>query len=528
MSPQQPITERNDSFMKHDHISFQEYNMDKVKLPNHIEELIPPDSMAHVVHEVVERIPMETFRSYYKGGGRSAFHPKMMTKVVLYAYTQKIYHGRQIERELYVHLPLMWLSGFQKPDFRTINRFRSERMKGLIDDLFKEILVLLVDEGYVQLEDYFVDGTKIEANANRYSFHWKKSAIRYREKLKENVDQLIAQIDGIAQEEQACDEEEEELTERVESKVQEWEERLHHNPEQKELKKAVKKMKGNYLVRSKKYDEQLAVCGERNSYSKTDPDATFMRMKEDHMKNGQLKPGFNLQVGSNNQFVLGYSIHQRPGDTRCLIPHLEEVKKKFEVKPKRLIGDAGYGSEENYAYLKEQRIQGLVKYNTYEKEQKRSFQKQIHHQQNWTYDEEKDVFICAAGKQLKFEKEIHKKTESGYLSTVRKYRCQECKDCPFFGDCTTSKEGRSTEWNRTYQTYKKQVKRRLKTNQGTELYSKRKIDIESVFGHMKHNRAFRRFHLRGLQKISIEWGLLCVAHNLLKKAAIDRNQRKTG
>ncbi|MED5078070.1 transposase, partial [Geobacillus stearothermophilus] len=126
--------------MKHDHISFKEYTMDNLSLPSNIADLIPRDNMAHVVHEMVERIPMETFLAYYKGGGASAYHPKMMTKILLYAYTQKMYHGREIARQLEVHLPLMWLSGFQKPDFRSINRFRSERMKDLIDDLFREMI----------------------------------------------------------------------------------------------------------------------------------------------------------------------------------------------------------------------------------------------------------------------------------------------------------------------------------------------------------------------------------------------------
>lgn len=156
--------------MKHHHISFKEYTMDNLTLPSNIADLIPPDNMAHVVHEMVERIPMETFLPYYKGGGTSSYPPKMMTKIILYAYIQKMYHGREIARQLEVHLPLMWLNGFQKPDFRSINRFRSERMKGLMYDLFREMITLLVADGYVNMEDYFVDGTKIEANANRYTF----------------------------------------------------------------------------------------------------------------------------------------------------------------------------------------------------------------------------------------------------------------------------------------------------------------------------------------------------------------------
>ncbi|GIW50150.1 MAG: transposase [Anoxybacillus sp.] len=427
--------------MKHDHISFKDYTMDNLTLPRNIADLIPPDNMAHVVHEMVERIPMETFLPYYKGGGTSSYHPKMMTKIILYAYTQKIYHGREIARQLEVHLPLMWLSGFQKPDFRSINRFRSERMKGLIDDLFREMITLLVADGYVNMEDYFVDGTKIEANANRYTFVWRKSSEKYREKLRKNVDQLIAHIDGIVAEERKEDTPSTLTPEDIRKKTEEWEERLKVEPNNQPLKQAVKKMKEDYLPRSEKYEHQLEVCGDRNSYSKTDTDATFMRLKEDHMRNGQLKPAYNVQVGSSDQFVLGYSIHQRPGDTRCLLPHLDAVREKYGVVPKHVIADAAYGSEENYVKLEEKNISALIKYNMYDKENTRKIKKNPHHQQNWTYIKEEDVWICANGKKLIRTGTTKQITESGHTSIIYHYQCHECEGCPFRSACTTSKYG---------------------------------------------------------------------------------------
>lgn len=512
--------------MKHDHISFKEYTMDNLSLPSNIADLIPPDNMAHVVHEMVERIPMETFLPYYKGGGSSSYHPKMMTKIILYAYTQKMYHGREIARQLDVHLPLMWLSGFQKPDFRSINRFRSERMKALIDDLFREIITLLVADGYVNMKDYFVDGTKIEANANRYTFVWRKSAKKYREKLQANVDKLIAHIDGIVAEES----EEQPDTppaftpQDIRQKTKEWEERLETEPNNKELKKAVKKMKEDYLPRSEKYEHQIQVCGERNSYSKTDADATFMRLKEDHMQNGQLKPAYNAQVGSSDQFILGYSLHQRPGDTRCLLPHLETIREKYGVVPDCLTADAAYGSEENYVKLEEKQITAYIKYNSYEKENTRKAKQNPHHQQNWTYDGEQDVWICANGKKLVRTGTSTQTTESGYTSVIQHYQCHECEGCPFRSACTTSKYGRTTQWSPVYHEQKQKARKRLESEEGRVRYRQRKIDIESVFGQIKQNRGFRRFVLRGLPKVSIEWGLICVAHNLLKKAARDKQK----
>ncbi|GGJ77885.1 transposase [Anoxybacillus voinovskiensis] len=512
--------------MKHHHISFKEYTMDNLTLPSNIADLIPPDNMAHVVHEMVECIPMEAFLPYYKGGGTSSYHPKMMTKIILYAYTQKMYHGREIARQLEVHLPLMWLSGFQKPDFRSINRFRSERMKGLMDDLFREMITLLVADGYVNMEDYFVDGTKIEANANPYTFVWRKSAEKYQEKLQANVDQLIAQIDAIVEEENAeeIDASPAFTSKEIREKTEEWEKRLEVEPDNRPLKKAVKKMKKDYLPRSEKYELQLQVCGDRNSYSKTDEDAAFMRLKEDHMRNGQLKPAYNVQVGSSDPFILGYSLHQRPGDTRCLLPHLETVQEKYGVVPKRVTADAVYGSEENYVKLEEKNISAFIKYNTYEKENTRKVKKNPHHPQNWTYNQEEDVWICANGKKLVRTRTSKQTTESGYTSVIHHYQCHECERCPFRSACTTSKYGRTMQWNPVYHEQKQKARERLESEEGQARYRQRQTDIESVFGQIKQNRGFRRFVLRGLQKISIEWGLICTAHNLLKKAAKDKQR----
>ncbi len=161
-----------------------------------------------------------------------------------------------------------------------------------------------------------------------------------------------------------------------------------------------------------------------------------MRMKEDHMKNGQLKPGYNVQVGTENQFIVGFSIHQRPTDTRCLIPHLEQVRERLGVAPKAVIADAGYGSEENYTYLEQQQITAYVKFNTYHKEQTKRWKADISKYENWTYDEERDEYICAADQRLTFRYERYEKTEAGYRVKKRYYRCDACGTCPLRARCT--------------------------------------------------------------------------------------------
>jgi hypothetical protein len=214
-------------------------------------------------------------------------------------------------------------------------------------------------------------------------------------------------------------------------------------------KKHVKLIQENLLPRVVLYQKQIAQFGERNSFSKTDPDATFMRMKEDHMKNGQLKPGYNVQMATQNQFILFYSIHQRPGDTRCFIPHLEKLAAPGLPMPKTVIADAGYGSEENYLYAigqeKEPRFESLFPYGTYVKEQTRKHKKDLKHAKNWTYDEHEDHFICPNGRRVIFKKYQQKTNASGYEQSYKIYECEDCTGCPLKAQCTKSKGNRQVQ-----------------------------------------------------------------------------------
>lgn len=160
----------------------------------------------------------------------------------------------------------------------------------------------------------------------------------------------------------------------------------------------------DYLPRMKKYEKQEELLAERNSYSKTDTDATFMRMKEDAMKNGQLKPGYNVQIGTENQFVVGYSIHQSAGDTSCMKEHLEELKETLGGKlPTNIVADAGYGSEENYEYLEKEDLGYYVKYNTFHKEASKKWKNDPVRVQNWQYNEERDEYLCSFGRVLNYK-----------------------------------------------------------------------------------------------------------------------------
>lgn len=279
-------------------------------------------------------------------------------------------------------------------------------------------------------------------------------------------------------------------------------------------------MRRTLLPRLQKYEEQEAILGERNSFSKTDPDATFMRMKEDHMGNGQLKPAYNVQLGTENQFILGYSLHQRPTDTRCLIPHLERVKQQAGMIPPTVVADAGYGGEENYAYLEREGLTPLVKYGTFHKEQSAAWKSDVSKIENWTYDESKDEWVCPNGQRLVFQYESNGKTAGGYRTRQRYYRSLNCEGCPLRNQCTKADGDRMVQVSLPFLRAKQKARALLLSEAGKQLTTRRMTEVESVFGQIKQNRGFRRFLLRGLPKVTLEVGWLALAHNLLKKAAL--------
>ncbi|MFD2124229.1 IS1182 family transposase [Paenibacillus xanthanilyticus] len=510
---------------------YKEYTMDQLSLPMDLQEDIPQNHLVRIVNDAVDRLNMNLFTKAYPGGGRDSYHPKMLTKIIIYAYTQRIYSSRQIAKAVRENIMFMWLAARQRPDFRTINRFRSERMKDVLESIFTAVLQFLIEAKYVKLEHYFVDGTKIEANANRYTFVWGKAVIKHKMKLQEKVQTLFATIEEAEKQEDQVlrgldlselGEAADMTSEKLEHAVQQLEQRLEAKPKDKPLKKTVRILRKDLLPRLQKYESQQTILGSRNSFSKTDPDATFMRMKEDHMRNGQLKPGYNVQIGTENQFILGYSVHHRPTDTRCLKPHLEKVKHALGVLPGTIIADAGYGGEENYAYLEQENVEAIVKYATYHRENTKAWQQDVSKLDNWTYTAEEDSWVCVAGQTLTFRRESKERTESGYELRHRHYRSASCEGCPLKVNCTKAAGDREIKVSLDYLRYKQQARERLKSEEGYALSVRRMHEPESVFGQMKNNRGFRRFLLRGLPKVSLEVGWLSLAHNLLKKAAMDR------
>ena len=511
-------------------MTFKPYAQAQMMLPTSLDALIPEGHLVRVVNRVIDALDLEALLRQYKGGGTSSYHPRMMLKVLIYAYTQRIYSSRQIAKALRENLNFMWLSGGNRPDFRTLNGFRSGRMKGVVAEVFAEVLEYLIGEGYVKMETYFVDGTKIEANANRYRWVWAKNVQRHKTQLREKIGALLDEIERVNEEEQEeyGDEDLEELggkgskglgSEELGERIARLNERLKKEPENKPLAKAVRTLEQECLPRLERYETQEATLDGRNSYAKTDEDATYMRMKSEPPQKAPLRPAYNIQMGTENQFVVGYSVHQQASDNACLIPHLESVRGQLEELPSQVVADAGYGSEENYAYLEQVGVDGFVKYSIFDREQKRSWRKEIYRVENWPYDTELDQFTCPEGKRLPYHGTYRERRANGYLSQQREYICADCSACPVKAQCTHAAGNRRVHVSMPLLAYREQARRKLLSEEGKRLRARRGVEVESVFGRLKHNWGFRRFMLRGLEKVKVEWGLLCMAHNVAKLAA---------
>ena len=316
-------------------IVYKSYNQnDNLLFPPTLGDLIPENHPVRTVSAVIDRLDITGIESTYKGGGTSSFHPRMLLKVIVYSYMCNVYSGRQMERLLRENVNYMWLSGMSRPDFRTINRFRSERLSdGRFDEVFRQVVLLLNGEGLVSLKVQYIDGTKIESVANRAK-----------------VDAVLRTAEEVLAKENAeCREEEprvEDLPERTERILKRMDEQ---GLSDRKLRRSVEKVKDESLPKLEEYGRHLETLGERNSYSKTDKDATFMRMKEDAMLNGQTKPGYNVQIATENQFITNYGLYWRPTDWGTLIPFLDSFKEKYGKQSEEVVADSGYGNEQNYA-----------------------------------------------------------------------------------------------------------------------------------------------------------------------------------
>lgn len=518
---------------------YKNYNMNQLVLPLDLEVKLQENDIAFHINHLVESIPNEAFTSFLRHAGCPAYHPRMMLKLILCGYTQSFFSGRKIEALAKDSIRMMWLAQGYEPSYRTINRFRVHpEMKTLIRQCFIQFRCQLFEEKLIDQDAIFIDGTKIEANANKFTFVWKKAVEKHHARLVETSNQLYNElltskiIPEIAreQDEQLSSEELNEIAEKLEEVVEDYTQAIAQTEDvtarkqlrrQRKTPKQMVKQVREWIGRKQKYEKDLDILGARNSYSKTDRDATFMRMKDDYMKNGQLKPSYNVQIATEGQYTLAYGIFPNPTDTKTLIPFLDAIEENYFELPEHIVADAGYGSEQNYAHiLTKCKRTPLLTYAHYLNEQKRRFKIDPFQTSNWEYDAEQDAYLCPNEKKLLFQRYATRKDRSGFTREFKLYECEDCTGCPFRLDCTKAQEGtnRTLMINETWEQQKNYVRKKLSEEKTSKLYRQRKVDVEPVFAFLKANLGFTRFMLRGKSKAEHDIGLALMAVNLRKYA----------
>ena len=500
-------------------------------------EDIAENDPVRIVDTVVESLDLKEFRKLYRERGRCPYHPKMMLKIILYAYMNNIYSCRKIERVVQRDIHYIWLAAQERPDYVTINRFRN-RVKNEINNIFTQVVLLLAERGFITLDVEYIDGTKIESKANKYTFVWRKTVEKNRAKLQEKIRVLLEQIDEVIAQDKAAEAESVEFTpETLTSIIGELKDTLSAEPEsadknqKKQLREKKKQIKELEKHRDKlsEYDVRLEQIGERNSRSKTDPDATFMRMKEDAMNNGQTKPGYNLQISAENQFITDFALFPNPTDTLTLIPFFNSFLDRYGHLPAIAVADSGYGSEENYRFMDEAGMEAYVKYNRFHLEQRPRYRPNPFHHDNFHYNADEDYYVCPMGQHMTRIGTSHSKTASDYRSENARYRAQNCKGCPLRCMCYKAKGDRRTiEVNHRLNEYKRKARELLTSEEGLRHRGRRCIEPEAVFGQMKFNMAYRRFRHFGKDKITMDFAFFAIAFNIKKMCSKIAKQTKNG
>lgn len=500
------------------------YQNQGMLLPPDLNDLIAPNHPVGVVHSVLERVDISQLVQQYKPGGASSYHPRMLLKVLVYAYINNIYSSRKIEEAVSQNIHFMWLAGMSKPDHNTINRFRGQRLQKGLEPIFTQVVLLLCQEGLLSIKDLYTDGTKIEANANRYTFVWGNSIKTNKEKMKQQLCDMWQYAQSVAASEMDDTDPsgfDQIGSEKMEETIDTINAALKGKDTDKGIRQKLNYAKKHWPAALKRYEQQEKILGEnRSSYSKTDTDATFMRMKEDHMKNGQLKPAYNVQISTNNQYIASYSIHQNATDTNTLTDHISHHIKQFKQKPNNITADAGYGSEQNYQWLEKKQITAYIKYNQFDRLQNAAIRRRKAFSiDQLEYDGQKNQYLCPIGEPMEHKGWKIEETRGGYPQVIDKYQALNCQGCFLNGTCNTQRGNRIIEVSLNNARLKAAAEKRLKSARGIQKRKQRCFDTEPVFANIKHNHHFKRFMLRGLEKVTIETGLLALAHNLRKKAA---------
>ena len=503
----------------------------QIKLPLNIELSVPASDPVRLLSAFVEGMDLSDLYKTYDRIRKNQATPRQMLKIVLYAAMNRLYSSRDIESACRRDINFMYLlEGTPAPDHATIARFISLHFSECSKEILAGMSEALYAMGELSGKSIFIDGTKIESVANKYTFVWKKAVTKSQAKLLEKIERFTAECEDLYGIRIVYNDKidigtlkrlRKELMKIGDEEGIVFVKGAGHRKSQ--LQKTVEEL-DEYMRRLSDYKEKLETLGTRNSYSKTDPDATFMRMKEDAMRNGQLKPAYNIQHGVDSEYITWVDISAHPTDTRTLIPLLKDMEKHLSFKYTEIVADAGYESEENYAFLEGNGQLSFIKPTNYEISKTRRYRKDISRAENMAYDKERDLYICHAGKELPVLYERNPKNESGYRRRITIYGCRDCGGCPYKSDCIHGNNCNTPmeERNKTIQVSKKMLEYRKKDLEritgeyGTLLRVNRSIQAEGSFADVKEDMNFRRYLYRGKKNALAQSIILAMGRNISK------------
>ena len=478
--------------------------------------------------EIMEEIRIERYLkpAGYKPCGRPGYSRVNMLKTVLFGFMDIGYASlRELQDRCKVNIRYMYLMDYETPSYRAFGYFINEELTESIEDIFKAVVEYIRKTEHIDMQHVYIDGSKFEANANKYTWVWKKSTEKSRYKLFGKITALLDEIN-------------EELVYtglRIETNTEYTPEYLdqllgryetvagidtstfaHGRGHRKSASQRHYEKLVEYTEKLREYVIKINTCGpDRNSYSKTDPDATFMRMKKDYMGNDQLLPAYNIQVGVADEYIVVADVSQYRSDMDCFIPLMERFYKQYGFYPKYPVGDAGYGSFNNYIYCQEHGMEKYMKFPMYKKETTdEKYRSNPFRAVNFKTDSDGDL-ICPNNRKFQF---AYRKAIQGnkYGRQEEVYVCEDCGGCPYAEQCKKTDGNRTISLNQELTAMHREVLDNLECIHGALLRMNRSIQAEGTFGIMKYDRWYKRIVRRGLESVRLELLLVSIGHNLYK------------
>ena len=507
-----------------------DYIIRQLKLPLDIEKIIDFSDPVYSFSEIMDGIDFTKYFAVKESKtGRPKYNPTIMLKVVLFSFMENGYLSlRKIEKSCKTDIRYMWLlDGMAAPSFATFGNFIRDELTETIESIFLAINQVIFEKDQVDLNHVYIDGTKIEANANKYTWVWKKSCTNNRDKVFLKVTELLEQINK----EELCflgvqfETRTEYAIEYMDQILHKYKEVYALNPEKfvtgkghrKSIQQKHYQQLEEYRFRLSKYANHIEICGDlRNSYSKTDQSATFMRMKRDYMGNDQLLPAYNMQIAVCDEYIAAIDVKQYASDMDCFVPLMEKFKQLYGYYPKYPVADAGYGSFNNYIFCQIHGMEKFMKFIMFEKEIKDTkYRENPYRAVNFKQTADGEL-ICPQNRKFYFK---YSKAVRGnkYGRREEVYKCEGCEGCPDKEKCCPKAKGnRTIRVNRELTAMHEEVVSNLCSIHGALLCMNRSIQSEGAFGVMKWDRSYKRTFRRGLKSVFLEFCLISCGFNLYK------------